>query len=162
MTAKDVYKTNMGMADFLLKEYVSDLSDADILQRPAAGLNPLAWQIGHLIASEQSMLKAIGKNMPDLPAGFEAAHNRDAAASDKTTGFLKKDQYLALNDTIRAATLKALDTTPDAELDKPSPESFRAYAPTVGAVFGMIASHVMMHVGQFVPLRRKLNKPVKI
>jgi len=34
--------------------------------------------------------------------------------------------------------------------------------PTVGATFNLIGSHVGMHVGQFVSVRRKLNKPVAL
>ena len=31
------------------------------------------------------------------------------------------------------------------------------FVPTVGDVLGMTGSHVLMHVGQFVPVRRKLG-----
>ena len=50
----------------------------------------------------------------------------------------------------------------DTDLDKATPESMKEYAPTVGSVFNIIGIHEMMHGGQFVPLRRKLNKPVMI
>ena len=56
----------------------------------------------------------------------------------------------------------ALDNLPDAELDKPGPKHFEKICPTVGAVFTLIGSHVMMHVGQFAAARRLLGKPVLI
>lgn len=161
MTAKDVIRTTMGTSAFVLSEYLSDLTDAELTQRPAPGLNAVAWQVGHLIESEHGMISALGHKMPELPTGFTENHNRDAAAGDNTK-YLKKSEYDALAATVRAATLKALDSTPDARLGEPGPESMRGYAPTVGAVFAMIGSHVLMHTGQIVPLRRKLNKPVKI
>ena len=35
-------------------------------------------------------------------------------------------------------------------------------APTVGHALNMAGGHTLMHVGQFVPLRRTLDKPVVI
>ncbi len=35
----------------------------------------------------------------------------------------------------------------------------REYAPTVGVVLMLLATHFLMHAGQFVPIRRKLGKP---
>ena len=61
---------------------------------------------------------------------------------------------------MRAATLAALEEMPDADLDAPSPESFREYFPTVGQMFTLIGTHPMMHAGQFVVVRRQLGKPV--
>ncbi len=33
-------------------------------------------------------------------------------------------------------------------------------APTVGAGFALMGNHMLMHVGQFVSVRRKLGKPI--
>ena len=63
---------------------------------------------------------------------------------------------------MRRATLAALDATPDEVLDNPSPQRMRDYAPTVGAVFALMAAHELMHAGQFVPVRRMLGKQIKI
>ena len=56
--------------------------------------------------------------------------------------------------------LAALAATPETDLDQPSPEPMREYAPTIGVVFNLVGMHMMMHAGQFVPVRRKLGKPV--
>ncbi len=47
-------------------------------------------------------------------------------------------------------------------LDKPTEGRLAAIAPTLGSLFVLIANHPMMHVGQFVVMRRKLGKPVVI
>ena len=36
----------------------ADLSDADLLVRPAPSANHIAWQLGHLIASERNLVEA--------------------------------------------------------------------------------------------------------
>jgi uncharacterized damage-inducible protein DinB len=162
MTAKDTIRGTIELAHSITQAYLSDLSDADLLVRPAAGANHVAWQLGHLIGSEHHMMSSIGVTMPEVPAGFIEAHDKEAAKSDDPQRFSGKDEYLALMRKMHDATLEALQATPDADLDKPGPEAMRDYAPTVGAVFNMIGAHELMHVGQFAAVRRKLGKPVLI
>jgi hypothetical protein len=121
----------------------------------------LAWQTGHLIASEVQLLEGIcpGKGVA-LPEGFADAHAKEKATSDDASQFLSKDEYLALMDQVRENTKQALHEIPDSELDQPAPEHLRAFCPTVGNVFMLIATHPMMHAGQCVPVRRKLGKPI--
>ena len=71
----------------------------------------------------------------------------------------KKDEYLKLYDQVRAGTFKALDTVKETDFDKPGPEKFREYCPTVASVFLMQPSHWLMHAGQWSVVRRKLGKP---
>ncbi len=162
MTAKDVIRKSLEMAHWVTNQYLEDLSDADLVQRPVPGANHIAWQLGHLLMSEREMVSSLGCTMPELPAGFEAAHSKEASGSDSRSGFGSKAQYLDHFKRMHAATLAALSATPDAQLDQPAPEPMRSYAPTVGDVFNMVGLHEMMHTGQFAVLRRKLGKPVKI
>ena len=57
MNAKDVLLQTIGMGDHILNAYLGDLSDADLLLRPVEGQNHIAWQLGHLISSERSMVE---------------------------------------------------------------------------------------------------------
>jgi hypothetical protein len=163
MNAKDVFKYDMNMSTMVIKTYLSDLSDADLMVRPAKGANHLAWQLGHLIASEAEMLNGAcpGAAAP-LPAGFAAAHSKETVGSDDRSKFLTKQQYIDLLDKQRAATMSAMERISEAELDKPSPEKMQSYCPTVGTVFAMIGGHLLMHSGQFATVRRMLGKPVLI
>lgn len=162
MNAKDVIRLTLDNADEILHAYLKDLSDADLLVRPVEGMNHIAWQLGHLVSSEQGMISALGHAMPELPVGFAEAHSRDGAASNDRGRFASKDTYLSLLKDMHRGSLKALEATPDADLDKPGPESMRSYAPTVGAVFNILGVHILMHAGQFVAVRRKLGKPITI
>ncbi len=164
MTAKDVILGSYALNDILLNAYLSDLSDAELLVRPIEGQNHIAWQLGHLIASENEMLEGVKPgSSPALPAGFAEAHNKDTASRPDGVGsFHTKEEYLALYKQQRAATIEALNALPDADLDAPGPEKSRSYAPTNGSLFSMIGSHITMHVGQFVSVRRKLGKPITI
>ncbi|MFO1023102.1 MAG: DinB family protein [Planctomycetales bacterium] len=163
MDARAAIKGGLDMADMISQQYLGDLSDADLLVRPVPGNNHIAWQLGHLIASEHGMIEeTLPGSMPKLPEGFVEKHSKETAGSDKASDFLTKAEYLKLMAEQRAATVKALAATSDSDLDKPGPEKWRNFVPTVGAVFNMQGSHWLMHVGQWAVVRRKLGKPIVI
>jgi hypothetical protein len=99
---------------------------------------------------------------PELPAGFEAAHNKEAVGVNDPARFCTRQQYLDLTDKVHAATVALLDAYPEADFALPAPEALRSICPTMGDMFVLIATHPMMHAGQFVPVRRALGKPVVI
>ena len=161
MNAKEAIKNTAGISSMVLQTYLGDLEDADLMKRPGPGCNHLAWQLGHLIASEHDLLESVKPGAGiELPAGFADRHNKDAAGDDDPSHFGTKQEYLDLLAKSQAATFAALDTATEEELDGPAPEKFRDYFPTAGHIYILIATHQMMHAGQFVPVRRALGKPV--
>ncbi|MGD9646525.1 MAG: DinB family protein [Pirellulales bacterium] len=160
MDSRAALKLGINGAGNVAEQYLSDLSDADLLVRPVPGANHIAWQLGHLIQAENWMMNLLRPgSMPDLPVGFAKQHDKETAASDDPKAFRTKDEYLKLMKEQRAATLKLLDTLSDAELDQPSHEKLRHFIPTVGSVFSMQGTHWMMHAGQWSVVRRKLGRP---
>jgi uncharacterized damage-inducible protein DinB len=160
MNAKDLLRYNVTLCHEITKAYLSDISDEEMLARAVPGSNHLAWQLGHLISSEQMFLAAIGAEVPDLPDGFAEKHGKENTGSDDPGDFLAKDEYLALMERMHAAATVMIDKTDEAGLDAPGPESMRSFFPTVGSILLMAGSHEMMHAGQFAAIRRKLGKPI--
>jgi hypothetical protein len=162
MNAHGALRGALASADSISTAYLNDLSDADLLVRPVPGANHIAWQLGHLIAGENMMIgEMCPGSMPALPAGFAEKYTNDTAGSDDRGTFLGRDEYLRLYREQREATLKALDNLSEADLDRPAPEKFRHFCPTVGAMFNMQATHWLMHAGQWAIVRRKLgHKPL--
>ncbi|MFQ5806215.1 MAG: DinB family protein [Phycisphaerae bacterium] len=162
MTPEDAIKNTIDTCHEVLTAYVSDMSDADLLIRPVPEAHHIAWQLGHLVMSEHQMVGELGHKMPELPDGFAESYTPEAAKSDDAAKFHGKAEYLELLTRQREATMAALGATREADLDEPTPESMREYAPTVGSLFNLVGIHELMHAGQFVPVRRKLGKPVLI
>lgn len=163
MNARDAIRGSMDLSSMILKRYFSDLTDAELMLRPGPGCNHLAWQLGHLIASEVGLLNDVCPGAAiELPAGFAEKHSKETVSSDDPAMFGTKQQYSELFDKARAATAAALAQLSDADLDQPAPERMRNFCPTVGSYFNLIASHPLMHAGQFVPVRRALGKPILI
>ena len=78
MLATEAIANTLATGDMVLKSYVSDLSDAELMSRPAVGCNHIAWQLGHLIVADCDLLEAIcpGKSV-SLPDGFREAHSKE-------------------------------------------------------------------------------------
>jgi hypothetical protein len=159
MNAKDVIRQSAEFSHMLLHYYVDDLSDSDLLVRSVPGCNHMAWQLGHMISGTSQMLALLGHQPPALPEGFDQRYTKETAGSDDPAQFHTKTEYMALAEQMKAATMAAIDATPDDTLDRPGPEAMREYSPTVATGLMLLGSHWLMHLGQFVPIRRKLGKP---
>ena len=159
-TAKDVIRQTLDAGDMFVKSYLHDLDDDAFTAVPVAGMNPIAWQLGHMLTAHREWLEQISPGSgPELPDGFAAAHSKETAAPNAFTAVATKADYLNAWEEQRAAALSLLDALPDAALDADTGISF---APTVAAVFNMMGVHALGHAGQFVAVRRALGKPVVI
>jgi hypothetical protein len=162
MIAKDAVKHALNSTQYIVKWYLSDLSDADLLVRPIPEANHIAWQLGHLVYAERGMMSKEFADIPfpELPAGFAQQHSKATAGMNPPTGFATKEEYLGLLHKVRSATLAGLEQINDADLDRPAIGEMARVAPTLGAMLLLQANHAMMHAGQFTVVRRKLVKPV--
>ncbi len=162
MNVKDLLRHNVTFTHHITKKYLEDITEEQMLVRAVPGSNHVAWQLGHLVASERSLLEAIGADVPDLPEGFAEKHGSDNTGSDDPNEFLTKAEYFELMEQMHHAADAAIDKTDEAGLDVPTPEKLRGFFPTVGSVLLMAGSHEMMHSGQIAAIRRKLGKPIVI
>lgn len=160
MNAQDAIKLSIDSAKFVTLEYLADLSDEDMLQRPHPNCNHIKWQMGHLISSEHQMIDAVCPgSMPALPEGFAERYTKETATSDQPDAFDSKADLRKLLEDQREATLTALANMSDEDLSKPAPEAMQGYAPTVADVFSLQGGHWMMHAGQWAIIRRQLGRP---
>jgi hypothetical protein len=162
MKATEAIVTALSSTQHMVNWYVSDLSDADLMVRPAPGANHIAWQLGHLIAAEGYL---VTPQLPDTPypklsPGFAEQYGKNGANDDSPAHFLSKAQYLEMFNNHRDVTKAAVAKLSDADLDKPTTGAMAQWAPTLGAVLLGTANHTLMHAGQFTVVRRKLGKPV--
>jgi uncharacterized damage-inducible protein DinB len=160
MHGKEVIKSALNSTQHFLEWFVSDLSDGDLLVRPAPAANHVAWQLGHLVLAEPFLVRTElpDAGFPDLPAGFAERHTKDTAASD--AGFATKAEYVDLSKKMRTATLAVVDKLSDADLDRASTGRMAKFAPRLADLLLLVSNHTLMHAGQFTVVRRKLGKPV--
>ena len=160
MGPKDVIRNTLDTSEFIIKAYVKDLSDEELRMVPIEGMHPIALQLGHMIGGERMFQEMVEPgSAPPLPAGFQEAHDIKKPEGDSSR-FKSRDEYLKLWDEQRAATKTLLERLSDADLGDNRGGKLPPWAPTVAAVLNMAGMHSLNHSGQFVAVRRKLNKPI--
>ena len=121
-----------------------------VVDQARANANHIAWQIGHLIESQAKFHNDLpGVTTVELPKGFAEKHAKETSTVDTPSAFYTKAEYLALFEKVQSATLKALDSLPDSALETPTKGPMASFAPTLGAMFVVMATHPIMHMGQF-------------
>ncbi len=160
MTAKDVLTDLLISTKYMLGMVLADLSDADLQVRPVPDANNIAWQLGHLIASEAALGANLGFQYPEIPPIINILGSAKSSQTHPDGGNLSKAQYLDLFNGAREATIAGLAALPDADLDKPNDGPMKDFAPSFGALIALAGNHTMMHCGQFSVVRRALKKPV--
>jgi len=161
METKDAIKQTYELSHMVLGGYLEDLSDEELMNRPGEGCNHIAWQLGHLIGSECNLLNLVAPGAAvELPEGFVENHSKENCDCDDGSRFCSKAEYMDLWGKVKAATFAALDSMSEEDLDRQGPEPMRGVCPTVGSLFLLIGTHPMMHAGQIVPIRRRLQKPI--
>ncbi|MFO0944084.1 MAG: DinB family protein [Pirellulales bacterium] len=162
MDSRQVIRETLAMADLVAGAYLKDLTDEQLHERPHANCNTIYWQLGHLILSEHNhMCRIDASAMPALPEQFAVLFSKENGSQNLTADLVSfsKQQLLEQFKNQRQATLKLLDQQSDEMLDIPSGVP---YAPTRAALFHLQGSHWLMHAGQWVIVRRNLEKPVAI
>ncbi len=159
MDVKQVLRTNFSLQEFLVAAYLADLSSDEWFARPVPGINPIAWQIGHLITSEWSLVEKIlpGK-MDPLPEGFAQKHSKETSGIDDPAQFLAKEEYLTLAKQVRQNTLRLMEAMTPADLDLPV-ANIMPLVKTNGDLFLFIGTHWIMHSGQWAVFRRSWGRP---
>src|SRR4051794_31478991 len=145
----------------ILKMPLADFSQAEMLARPVPGANHATWQIGHMIGSAAHSFAAIAPGLvPQSATGIGEKCTGKTASIDDPAHFPDKTQLLETFAQAYGAIANWVKTQTPEDLNRPTPGRMADFAPTVGHLALMIASHIMMHVGQMQVIRRKLGKPL--
>ena len=156
MNVREAIKISIDTGKMISAGYLSDLTDAEMMKRPCPGCNHITWQVGHLIASEHSMIEKVAPgSMPELPAGFAEKYTKETSHSDNPSDFHTKSELMAAFEATNAGTIAALAKMSDADFDKPTGVE---YAPTGASMFAMQGCHWLMHAGQWAVVRRQCGR----
>ena len=160
MDIKQAIAASLGQADFLVQIYLADLKQDELIVRPVIGANPIAWQLGHLIAAERYVVDKLAPGKADaLPAGFADAYGRGKPVSDNSADYKSKEEYLQLMKQVRANTLHVVEGLAPAAFDAAVGPGLPPMVKQVGDGFLFIGAHWLSHTGQWVVTRRKLGRP---
>ena len=146
----------------LMDRLTADLTDAELLVRPAPEANHLLWQLTHLTQSQARLAGLVAAGTPvDVPASFAEAGAKAAASVDDPAKFPTRAEVMDVLTRLHQAIVAGVSAMTDEQLSQPSPEAMRRMGTTLADVILMIGgTHMALHVGQVQVLRRKLGKPI--
>lgn len=141
----------------LVAMHLADFTDAELLVRPVPGANHAAWQLQQVANFDVIIANTLAPDStPPFPEQYKAT--KANVDSDDAAQFMKKDEVLAVLKSASEVICKTLATATQDELEQPTPEGFRDFAPTMGNLVALSATHGAMHLGQIQVIRRKLGK----
>jgi len=150
----------LGTGEYLFDKFTSDLSDAEYFKLPAKNTNHIAWNLGHIATSEDSMVAAVTGS----PMKFdEKLHERFGGSSeclDDPAQYPSRGEIDEMRRNARANAIEQLKMFDEAKWDNPAPEGWPAdLFPTLGSVWALLATHQFWHIGQITVCRQTLGKP---
>ena len=158
MSYAQLFSTSILRSKGLIDSFLKDFSDADMYFRPAPTANHATFQMGHLANSTRGMVITCEPAVT-FPFEDDARFGKSKATIDDRAFFPSRAELMSRFDTAMETAADWVSRLPDADFAKPSPERLQAFAPTIGAVAIALASHPLIHIGQFSVMRRALGKP---
>ena len=159
MSNAELFSKNILQSKGMVDSFLKDFSDADMLFRPAKTANHATWQMGHLANSVRGMVTMCDPTVA-FPFEDDTRFGKSKASIDDPTFFPKGAELLSRFDQAMDTAAAWVATLSDTDLAKPAPERMQALAPTVANMALLLASHPLMHLGQFTVTRRALGKPL--
>ena len=159
MNFKDAVRTQFTVADFMVDKYLADLTQSELLTRPAPDANHIAWQLGHLISAETRLIEAAAPgSMPACPTVFTKGIPKIRPRAITRPIFSLRKSTSSLPNPCGQRRSKRLDAQSESDLDRPVTGRLPPWIKCAGDCFVTAAGHWVLHAGQWVVLRRKLGR----
>ncbi|MBV8519523.1 MAG: DinB family protein [Acidobacteria bacterium] len=148
--------TQFNMTAFIANRNLDGLTHEESLVAAAPGGNSTNWILGHVVATRNVVLSAVGQQ----PVWGEEELRRYRRGS----GLLDVDDALPLDDIQRAFAesqerlLAGIASVPADDWAKPAPFNVGPVAETLGSLLTKMAIHEGYHLGQTGILRRVVGK----
>jgi len=137
------------------------LSDSDWFRVPGGGLTHIAWQVGHLAASQYllTLFRLRGKREEDtrfIAKPFLQAFGKGSTPNPKSASSHSLEEIRATFHGVYQQMLQELPKYADSELTKTVIEPYAVCNTLLGSLL-FCAQHEMLHAGQIGLLRRRLG-----
>jgi len=159
MGPREVIKSQIGTAEYLVEKFTGDLGDDDFLHQLPEGGQTVTWILGHLACTEDWTLHHLTGEPYQIAEDLHGKFKGGSTVETDPSANPSRTEIEGIYREQRARTLAALEQSDESEWDNAAPEGLPEVFPTVGSLWGMTATHVFWHVGQITVIRRLLGKP---
>lgn len=157
--AKEVVLQQLQTGQKLIEVLTADLSDEEYFRPAAPETNHVGWIMGHLATSEDSLVSMTTGKPKRIDEAKHTLFGGSSVCIADASKYPPRAELDELFRNSRANTMEALQLFDVTEWESPSPEGLpKEFFPTLGAVWGMQATHQFWHIGQITTCRKVMNK----
>jgi hypothetical protein len=144
------------------QQFLRDLSRADWFWSPSEYTTHIAWQVGHIAASQYSLClrRVRGRTQEDeslISDQFIDAYKIGSIPLSGAANNLPLEEIQRVFDAVHEQVLRELALLDNAELDSPVDQPHPVFKTKFGAI-DYSSQHELVHAGQIAMLRRMTNK----
>lgn len=143
------------------RNLLADIEESRWFEMPAPGVGHVAWQVGHLAASQIVLIqgRCFGRAFTDVaPDGVRTNFGRGSTPVDDRTKYPSTAEIRALFDRVHDDAIRLISGMKDAQLDEPAgADPHPMFTDKAGAI-GTAALHETFHAGQIAMIRRIFGK----
>ncbi|MEO0965552.1 MAG: DinB family protein [Planctomycetota bacterium] len=151
------YRMNVSM----LRTILDKTPDSVFATTPADGVQPVAWQLGHIIYALAGTAGMLGKPV-QLATDYSQKYGMGTPPPDANTTYEPIETMRQDLDTVVQAVDDAIATVDDGRLEEPEPNAMMQQAgiTTIGSMITFLTNgHLAYHVGQLSACRRVQGQP---
>lgn len=157
--ALDVLREQMRVIHRVLRLNAEGITQEESLVQPQPGGNCFNWNVGHLVGTNEAILKLLGEP-PVLGEGALNRYGRGSEPLRDPAEAMPLDKLLAAWDEGCARIDQGLAKLNSERLSEPAPMSPRKNPDeTIGTLLSILMFHQAGHTGQTSLLRRMAGKP---
>ncbi len=157
---RDVIIDQLGVGQRLIGMFTEGVSDQEYFERSTEETNHIAWLLGHIACTEDWAVVLITGSASGLPPLMHELFTKGCNCLPDASRYPARaeiDEHFAA---MRVRTVEALRLFDESRWDEESPEgSPRDFFPTLGSLWGLLATHQFWHIGQIAVCRAVLKKP---
>ena len=159
MSQRDLILSILKRGAGMLPRHLGDFTDKEMIARPVAGANHVAWQLSHIAHYTTKLLTTLGLEVPHLACTL-ADGGKDASHLNEPEFFPRKDDFLEYFSVAYSELIGLVEMLSDEQLSSPCPGGNPDAPQSLAYHLLMQPFHMTMHIGQIQVIRRSLRKPV--
>lgn len=159
ISVKEMLLAQLGTGEYLFDKFTSDLSDAEYFKVPAANTNHVAWNIGHIATSEDSMVAAVTGGSMKFSQDLHKMFGGSSECFEDAAKYPSRGEIDEMRQNARANAIEQIKMFDEAKWNDPAPQGWPTdLFPTLGSVWALLATHQFWHIGQITVCRQTLGK----
>ncbi len=159
MTVLERAKVLLGFARYWTMSFLRGIPEDRYTWQPWAGANHVTWTLGHLMVTDNWILKTLGGADRDPDGRLAAIYGMGSRPEPDAARYLPPEELKRAMAAARQELLQFAEQMSEEELLRPNEGDLQRFAPDRVGMLYSLAWHEGMHGGQLTAIRKALGLP---